>query len=196
MEIATADLFPKVTLSGSIGYRASDLDSWFDRISRLWSLGPAVSWQIFDTGRIRSNIEVQKALEEQSVITYQQTVLAALQEVENALIASAKEQEHRKALAEAVAANQKAVELATELYTQGQTDFLNVLQAQRSLYVSEDALAQSTRTVSTNLIALYKALGGGWGYESYGTSPSSDCRLATRLHEGGIASNRESAMSR
>ena len=129
--VATADLFPKVTLSGSIGYRASDLDSWFDRISRLWSLGPAVSWQIFDTGRIRSNIEVQKALEEQSVITYQQTVLAALQEVENALIASAKEQEHRKALAEAVAANRKAVELATELYTQGQTDFLNVLQAQR-----------------------------------------------------------------
>jgi NodT family efflux transporter outer membrane factor (OMF) lipoprotein len=161
--VATADLFPKVTLSGSIGYRASDLDSWFDRISRLWLLGPVVSWQIFDTGRIRSNIEVQKALEEQSVITYQQTVLAALQEVENALIASAKEQEHRKALAEAVAANQKAVELATELYTQGQTDFLNVLQAQRSLYVSEDALAQSTRTVSTNLIALCKALGGGWG---------------------------------
>ena len=160
--VATADLFPKVALSSSIGYRASDLDSWFDRISRLWSLGPAVSWRIFDTGRIRSNIEVRKALEEQSVITYQQTVLAALQEVENVLIASAKEQEHRKALAEAVAANRKAVELATELYTQGQTDFLNVLQAQRSLYVSEDVLAQSTRTVSTNLVALYKALGGGW----------------------------------
>jgi len=160
--VATADLFPKVILSGSIGYRASDLDSWFDRISRLWSFGPAVSWQIFDASRIRSNIEVQKALEEQSVIAYQQTVLAALQEVENMLIASAKEQEHRKALAEAVAANQKAVELATELYTQGQTDFLNVLQAQRSLYVSEDALAQSTRTVSTNLVALCKALGGGW----------------------------------
>ena len=164
--VATADLFPKVTLSGSIGYRAGDLDSWFDRISRFWSLGPAVSWQMFDPGRVRSNIEVQRALEEQSVITYQQTVLAALQEVENALIASAKEQERHKALLEAAAANRKAVELATKLYSEGQTDFLNVLNAQRSLYSSEDALAQSTRTISTNLVALYKALGGGWEKEA------------------------------
>ena len=82
--------------------------------------------------------------------------------MENALIASAKEQEHRNALVEAVAANRKAVELATKLYSEGQTDFLNVLNAQRSLYSSEDALAQSTRTISTNLVALYKALGGGW----------------------------------
>jgi outer membrane protein TolC len=82
--------------------------------------------------------------------------------VENALIASAKEQEHRQALIDAVAANRKAVELSTTLYTQGETDFLNVLQAQRALYLSQDALVQSTRTVSTNLVALYKALGGGW----------------------------------
>ena len=82
--------------------------------------------------------------------------------MENALIASAKEQERHKALLEAATANRKAVELATKLYSEGQTDFLNVLNAQRSLYSSEDALAQSTRTISTNLVALYKALGGGW----------------------------------
>jgi multidrug efflux system outer membrane protein len=89
-------------------------------------------------------------------------VLTALQDVENALVAYAKEQEHRSALADAVAANRRAVELATQLYTQGATDFLNVLVAQRSLFGSEDALVQSERTVSTNLVALYKALGGGW----------------------------------
>ena len=135
------------------------LDDW---TNRFWSIGPSATWNVFNTGRIRSNIEVQRALEEQSLITYRQTVLAALQDVENALIASAKEQEHYQALTQAVAANRKAVELATSLYTQGQTDFLNVLQSQGSLYLSENALALSTRTVSTNLVALYKALGGGW----------------------------------
>jgi outer membrane protein TolC len=137
----------------------------FDAASRSWSLGPSVSWSLFQSGRIRSNIEMQKALEEQSFIAYQQTVLAALEEVENALIASEKEQERRTALVQALDANRKAMDLATQLYSQGQTDFLSVLDAQRSLYSSEDALAQSTRTVSTNLVALYKALGGGWTAE-------------------------------
>jgi NodT family efflux transporter outer membrane factor (OMF) lipoprotein len=163
--VATADLFPKVNLSGSIGWQAGDLGSLFDTASRFSSLGPSVSWSLFQSGRIRSNIEVQKALEEQSFIAYRQTVLAALEEVEDALIASEKEQERRHALVEALDANRKAVDLATQLYSQGQTDFLSVLDAQRSLYSSEDALAQSTRTVSTNLVALYKALGGGWAAE-------------------------------
>jgi multidrug efflux system outer membrane protein len=160
--VATADLFPKFTISGSGGLLAGDVSSWFNWANRFWSLGSSSSWTVFDTGRTRANIEVQKALEEQSLITYQQTVLAALQDVESALIASSKEQEHRKALVDAVAANRKAVELSTELYVEGQTDFLNVLDAQRSLYATEDSLVQSTGTVSTNLVALYKALGGGW----------------------------------
>jgi multidrug efflux system outer membrane protein len=160
--VATADLFPNFTISGSAGLLTGDVSSWFNWTSRFWSLGSLVGWRVFDTGRTRANIEVQKALEEQSMITYQQTVLAALQEVENALIASAKEQEHRRALVDAVAANRKAVELSTKLYVEGQTDFLNVLDAQRSLYATEDSLVQSTGTVSTNLVSLYKALGGGW----------------------------------
>jgi len=160
--VATADLFPRFNISGSVGLRASDFSSWFDWASRIWSFGPAVSWNLFAMGRTRANIEQQRALQDQSLITYQQTILTALQEVENALIASAKEEEHRWALVEAVGANRKAVDLATTLYTQGHTDFLNVLNAQRSLYVSEDALVQSTGSVSTNLVALFKALGGGW----------------------------------
>jgi multidrug efflux system outer membrane protein len=160
--VATADLFPRFTLSGSVGLQASDLGSWFSWANRLWSFGPSVDWRVFDTGRILSNIELQKALEEQSLIMYQQTVLTALQEVENVLVASEKEEEHRQALVAAVSANRKAVDLATQLYVEGQTDFLNVLEAQRSLYASEDAFLQSTQTVSTNLVALYKSLGGGW----------------------------------
>ena len=163
--VATADLFPKFTIFGSGGLRSTDFSSWFNWSSRIWSFGPSVSWNVFDMDRTRSNIELQQALQDQSFITYRQTILNALQEVENALIASAKEEEHRRALIDAVGANQKAVGLATMLYTQGQTDFLNVLNAQRSLYASEDALVQSTGSVSTNLVALFKALGGGWSGE-------------------------------
>jgi len=160
--VATADLFPKISLSGSRGFQDNQLKSLTGWSNRFWSLGSSVSWPVFDAGRIGSNIELQKAIREQSLIAYQKTVLMALQDVENALIASTKEQEHRNALTEAVAANRKAVDLATQLYTQGQTDFLNVLESQRALYASEDALVQSTRSISTYLVALYKALGGGW----------------------------------
>ncbi len=160
--VATADLFPKFTIFGSAGLRSADFSSWFDWTSRIWSFGPSVSWNVFDMNRTRSNIELQKAVQDQSLIAYRQTVLSALQEVENALIASSKEEEHRRSLVDAVGANRKAVDLATMLYTQGQTDFLNVLDAQRSLYATEDALVQSTGSVSTNLVALFKALGGGW----------------------------------
>jgi NodT family efflux transporter outer membrane factor (OMF) lipoprotein len=168
--VATADLFPRFNILGSAGYQAAQFGSWFDSISRFWSFGPSVRWRLFDSGGIRSNIEQQRALEEQALIGYRQTILAALEEVENALMASAKEEEHRNALVQAVAANRKAVALATRIYTEGQTDFLNVLQAQRALYVTEDALIQSNSTVSVNLIALYKALGGGWDPVSGGAS--------------------------
>ena len=160
--VAVADLYPHVTISGSLGFRASDLRDWFNPLSRFWSFGPGVSWSLFDTGRNLANIDIQKALTDQTILAYRKTVLTAMQEVENALIASAKEQERRKALVDAVAANRNAVELSTDLYSQGETEFLNVLNAQRSLYATEDALGDSEASMSTDLIALYKALGGGW----------------------------------
>jgi NodT family efflux transporter outer membrane factor (OMF) lipoprotein len=163
--VATADLFPKFNLAGNIGVSASKLGDmrWNQR---SWSFGPSASWEIFNAGRVSSNIEVQKALQQQAVLTYKKTVLTAIQDVENALIAYTNEQEHHKALIDAVAANRKAVDLATQLYVEGQTDFLSVLDAQRSLYNSEDSLVQSTRNLSTDLISLYKALGGGWDSQS------------------------------
>jgi outer membrane protein, multidrug efflux system len=159
--VAAADLFPKFNLNGSIGVSAVGSRSLnWDR--RTWSIGPSASWEIFNAGRVSANIEVQKALQQRSVLSYQQTVLTALQDVENALIAYTKEKQRNTALIDSVTANRKAVELSTKLYTEGQIEFLNLLDAQRSLFSSEDALVQSNRNLSTNLIALYKALGGGW----------------------------------
>jgi outer membrane protein, multidrug efflux system len=160
--VVTADLFPRFTILGSSGVRSGDFTSWLSWSQRFWSFGPSASWRVFDTGRTRAAIEQQAAIQEQTLIVYQQTLLNALQEVENALIASAMEQERRESLVAAVAANRKAVSLAKTLYTEGQTDFLSVLDAQRSLFLTEDTLASSTGTVLTDLVALYKALGGGW----------------------------------
>ena len=160
--VATADLYPKVSIGGSLGWQAGNPGSLFGALSRFWSFGPSISWNLFNTGRTLSNIEIEKALEEQSILTYRQTVLTAIREVEDARVASAKEQERRKALLDAAAANRKAVELSTKLYAEGQTDYLNVISAQQGLYSSEDSLVQSTQAMSVDLIALYKALGGGW----------------------------------
>jgi len=163
--VATADLFPKFNLAGTYGFSAAEAFKLGRSTSNFWSWGPSVTWPIFAGGRFYYNIKVQDALTEQALLTYEKTVLTALKDVETSLVAYAKQQETRKSLFEAVANNRKAVDLATQLYLAGKSDFLNVLIAQRSLFTSEDALAQSTRTVDTNLIALYKALGGGWEKE-------------------------------
>jgi NodT family efflux transporter outer membrane factor (OMF) lipoprotein len=160
--VAVADLFPKFSLTGSLTYQNNVLGNLFMGVSRSSSFGPTVTWPIFQGGSIAANIRVQKALRDQSYLTYQKTVLTALQDVENALIAFDKEWEHRQALSDAVLFNRKAVDLSVTLYTAGQTDFLNVLTAQRSLYAAQDALVQSTVSTVTDLVALYKALGGGW----------------------------------
>jgi NodT family efflux transporter outer membrane factor (OMF) lipoprotein len=164
--VAAADLFPKFNLTGSVGYQSDALDTLIKSQNNLWSLGPSISWQIFNAGSVSTNIEVKKALTEQALLTYQKAVLTALQDVENALVSYSKEQRRHKALEDTVTANRKAVDLATQLYSQGQTEFLSVLDSQRSLYASEDSLVQSTRNLSTDLVSLYKALGGGWDSES------------------------------
>ncbi len=160
--VATADLYPKFTLSGSIGLEALSLSNLSSAGSWTLSGGPKVTWAIFKAGAIRQNIEVQSALQEQYLIAYEAAVLSALEEVENALVAYAKEQQRRQSLSEATEAAQKAVELAQHKYQAGLTDFSNVLDAQRSLLSFQDQLAQSDGTVTSNLVRLYKAVGGGW----------------------------------
>ncbi len=180
--VAVADFFPRFSLTGALNWNSNLLHTWWNESSLSSVVGPSVTWPIFQGGAIASNVRLQEALRDQAFITYQKTVLAAFQDVENALIAFAKEQQHRKALNDAVVANRKAVDLSVQLYTEGQTDFLNVLNAQRSLYASEDALVQSERSIATDLIALYKALGSGW--ESVPSTPltSTNTAAETKRH--------------
>ncbi len=168
--VATADLFPRFSLTGSFGYQSNQLGSLLNSGNNIWSIGPGASWNIFSSGKIQSNIELQKAMQEESMLSYQKTVLTALQEVENVLVAYEQEQQRYQALAVAVEENQKAVNIAMQLYQQGLTPFLDVLTAQRSLYASQDALVRSAQTITTNLISLYKALGGGWEQEPVPTT--------------------------
>jgi len=160
---ATAELYPKFHLIGSIGLESvtsSDFSEW---ASRTWSIGgPGISWNIFRGGAIRQNIKVQTALQEQALIQYESTVLRALEEVENALVAYAKEQRRRESLSKATVAAQRAAVLARDVYQAGLVDFNNVLDAQRALLIVQDQLAQSEGAVTSNLVRLYKALGGGW----------------------------------
>ncbi len=160
--VATADLFPKFSLTGSAGLQNLAQGSLANLAGSFWSVGPAVTAPIFNAGSIRANIKVQNAIQQQALLAYRQTVLTALQEVESALIAYGKDQQQRNALADAVKANQTAVDLSMKLYTAGETEFLNLLTAEHNLYASEDALVQANRTIDADLIALYKALGGGW----------------------------------
>jgi NodT family efflux transporter outer membrane factor (OMF) lipoprotein len=159
--VATADLYPKFTLNGSIGLEAFSLSNPASGILTLAG-GPAITWAIFKGGAIRQNIEVQSALQEQALIQYEAVILGALEEVENALVAYAEVQQRRQSLSEATDAAQKAAELAQHKYQGGLTDFTNVLDAQRSLLSFQEQLAVSNGNVTANLVRLYKALGGGW----------------------------------
>jgi outer membrane protein, multidrug efflux system len=160
--VAKADLFPKFFLTGSGGFQSISASDWFNPESKFWSIGPTMQWRIFDAGHIRSNIKVQNARQEQALATYERTVLTAFEDVENGLVLYAKEQVRRRLLQNAVVSSQKLLGTANKLYANGLTDFLRVLDAERSLYQSQDALVQSDRTISANLISLYKSLGGGW----------------------------------
>ena len=160
--VATAELYPKISLTGAFGLDSlgsADLLKWE---SRAWSLGPTIRWPIFAGGRIRAQIKVQDAQQEQALASYEKSVLTALEEVENTLVAYLREGDRRRLLDQAVAANRKSVDLAEDLYKKGLTSFIDVLDAQRALYTTEADLARSEADVTLNLVALYKALGGGW----------------------------------
>ena len=160
--VAKADLYPHFVLTGSLTGSSSKFDGITRGANTLWSFGPGIHWPVFDGGRIRANIRVQDARQEHALVAYEYTVMLALEEVENALVAYAKEQNRLVSLREAVAANDRALEIARQLYGNGLVTFLNVLDAERSLFATEDQLTQSETIVLTNLVALYKALGGGW----------------------------------
>jgi NodT family efflux transporter outer membrane factor (OMF) lipoprotein len=160
--VATAELYPKFSLSGSIGLEANSIGNLFSEYTRTLSFGPRITWKIFDAGAVRRNIEAQSALRDQNLYQYESKILSALEEVENALTAYANEQIRRQALLTATQAAIAAADLSKKKYEAGLVDFQVVLDSQRSLLSAQNQLAQSEGTVIKNLISLYKSLGGGW----------------------------------
>jgi outer membrane protein, multidrug efflux system len=160
--VARADLFPKILLTGAAGRQATEPSSLTLGAGNFFSVGPAITLPIFTAGRIRGNIEAQKQRLDQALTQYRNSVLRSLEETENALAAYGHERDRQERLMASVEASRQATGLANELYTRGLSDFLSVLDAQRQQLAAEDDLAQSDTTVVTDLVSLYKALGGGW----------------------------------
>ncbi|MBS1028259.1 efflux transporter outer membrane subunit [Gluconobacter albidus] len=159
---ATADFYPKVTINADFGFQTlsfRDLGFWN---ARAWNVGPSISLPIFQGGRLYGQLELKKYAQKAAAISYQQTVIKAWHDVDNALIAYRDEQLHRQGLKNAVDDNSRALNLAQSQYRSGLTNYLNVLNAQSQLQSAQLDLVSSDATLATNLTRLYNALGGGW----------------------------------
>jgi NodT family efflux transporter outer membrane factor (OMF) lipoprotein len=160
--VATADLFPRVTFVGSIGLEATSFARLGSGGSDTFAFGPRIFWAAFDLGRVRARIQATDAQADAALAQYEQRVLTALEETENALVNFGRQQIRRDYLRESAQASEKATALARLRYQYGVADFLTVLDAERTLLQAQDQLAQSRTSTATALVAVYKALGGGW----------------------------------
>lgn len=159
---AEAARYPSISLTGNIATSAANLADLGNKSTISWSLGPSVSVPIFQGGQLKAAVDVAKAQRDQYYIAYQSSVLSAMEDVENAVVALTQSRDRRAKLATSVAHYRKAAELSQSLNQEGSTDLLDVLETQRSLYSAESNLIQSQASIATYYIALHKALGGGW----------------------------------
>ena len=160
--VAEANFFPSVTLSGSVALQATQFSRVFEANALTYGLGPSISIPIFEGGRLTRTLELRKDQAKEAALNYQKTVLQAFHDVDNALIAYRADQLRRDRLVAQSAQSRRALQIANERYRNGLSDFLEVLTAQRTLLQADQDRATATTTVSTDLIMLYKALGGGW----------------------------------
>jgi multidrug efflux system outer membrane protein len=160
--VAQADLYPHFSLTAVAGLESLNLSSFSSASSGYYQLGPGIHWRIFDAGKIHFQVRAEAARTEEATAAYQRSVLDAFRDVETALLSYANEKVRRDKLAAELAALADATDRARILYEKGVESFLPVLDAERSLYATEDALAQSDRSCTLALVALYKSLGGGW----------------------------------
>ena len=158
--VATADLFPSLTLIGATGLQSPARA--FNGGNFIWGVGPGISWSILDFGTLDALVDVADLRAREFLLAYKQSIIQAVQDVDTANAAYVAEGDRLRKLNEAVLASQRAVTLASERYDRGLTDFLNVLDAERSEYVLEDEYAAAQQTAADQLVTLYKALGGGW----------------------------------
>ncbi len=160
--VAEAARYPAFNLSGSIGLEALTLGALGNSGAATSSLFAGITAPVFNAGRLRAQVEIRDAVREQAVVAYEQAVLLALQEVENALVALSRNRERTEALANAAEAARNAAALARQRYGAGLIDFQSVLDSERSVLVLEESLASSRANGVQELVRLYKALGGGW----------------------------------
>jgi outer membrane protein TolC len=170
--VAKADLYPQFSLLGSIGLQSSekggfssnnaDFGDLFDSDSITYFIGPSFQWPILNYGRITNRVRVQDARFQELVVNYQNTVLEAYREVEDAIVGFLRKQEEAELRADSVQALKRSVEIALLQYREGISDYQRVLDTQRGLTDEQDLLTATTGDIILNLIAMYKALGGGW----------------------------------
>ena len=158
--VSVADLYPSISLLGSVGLSATSLSGSSRCLN--WALGPSLVWNVFDHGRLTNTVLVQDARFQQLYEQYQDAVLRAAREVDDAAVGFARTGEQIVLLADAVAAAQRSLDIATIQYREGLTDFQRVLDSQRVLFAQQDLLVSARGSLTQNLIALYKAMGGGW----------------------------------
>ena len=163
--VATADLFPRVTFNGNVALEAQSFAGLGASGGNTYSFGPSIQWAAFNLGRVYTRIKAAKANKEADLALYEKTVLQALEETENALVAFGQLQTRRDYYKEAVKSGEKASRLARLRYEDGVSDFLAVLDAERRLLETQDQLAQTETDTATAVVAVYKALGGGWEWE-------------------------------
>jgi multidrug efflux system outer membrane protein len=170
--VSVAQMFPSISLSGQLGLRNTDSGYLTDWSSHFFSFGPQVSLPIFQGGRLVSSVRLSRAQQANAVLNYRQTVLTALQDVDNALVSYRTDQDRVNGLEYSASALQTSFDLATDGYKKGLVSFINVLDAQRQLAQALQQSAEAKVQTSTDLVSLYKSLGGGW-------EPYQDVKLPT-----------------
>jgi multidrug efflux system outer membrane protein len=162
--VATADLFPRVNVTGFVGFLSGDVGRLFGTATgndaRAWSITPAVSWAAFDLGSVRARLRASEAQSDAAAANYEKVVLTALEDTENSFVAYGARQAQLKSLTEQAQASRRAADLADAQYREGAADFLVLLDAQRTQLDAEDSVAQAETAVNVAVVAIYKALGG------------------------------------
>jgi NodT family efflux transporter outer membrane factor (OMF) lipoprotein len=160
--VATAQLFPNLTISGPAGLQSRSISTLADWASRFYTFGPTLQVPVFEGGRLRAGVRLQDAEAKEAALAYRSAVLSAMHDVEGALAAYAADGDRRRALEETVARNRDARDLARQRYASGLGSFIDVLDAERTLLQNQLAETQASQAAAIDLVALYKALGGGW----------------------------------
>ena len=160
--IAEAEFYPHIALTGTIGVQSQNFSNLFDSKSLVGQIGPGFNWNLLNYGRIKNNVRAQDARFQQAVLTYRDTVLRANEEVENGIVSFLREQDRVVSLTGSTNAAARSVEIATTQYEKGTIDYQPLLDSERVLVQQQDTLTESRGLVGIHLVAIYKALGGGW----------------------------------